>query len=130
MELKTSANINDSKKLKELIETAQEVQQSGISQNVEYYDGFYLTQTEKELREYENSYHNMINDIYIENSYGEEFYITNKVNINDHIYEIMNESKLSYSNIFDMTTYNCTDTITLHFTYNSEEYSIYLKCSE
>lgn len=129
MELKTLANINDSKKLKELIEKAKQEQESNSFEQSEFYDGDFMTKIERELNESGNFIHNYIDNIYIENAYGSKFYITNKVNVNEHIYKLVNGSNLLYSNIFDMTTYNCTNSITLHFTYNSENYSINLNCS-
>lgn len=130
MELKTSANINDSKKLKELIEEAIQEQESNSFEQSEFYDGDFMTKIEKELNESGDFIHNYINNIYIENAYGEKFYITNNVNSNKYYSRTLDDYNILYTNTLDMTTYNCTNFVTLHFTYNSEEYSIYLKCSD
>ena len=126
IEMKVPTTITDSKKLKELIDKAKNEQLSDSDTISEFYNGFYITNTEKELYNENNRIYNPFNNIYIENSSGEKFYITNNVNTDSTVYRSLKQDYLLYNCIIDMTTYNCTDQITLHFTYNNENYSILL----
>ena len=66
-------------------------------------------------------------DIYVENDNGIRFYVTKNINENGEDYIVKDKQKLIYYNIVDMTIYDCTNEITLHFIYNENEYNIGLK---
>lgn len=121
IEMKLSNDEIDAKKLKELIEKAKSEQQNTESKN--------LNKIENDLYYSKNKLHDLISNVYIENAIGEKFYVTDKVNTNEYILKSQVDNNLIYSNIFDMTTYTCTNTVILHFTYNSEDYNINLKCT-
>lgn len=121
IEMKLSNDEIDAKKLKELIEKAKSEQQNTESKN--------LNKIENELYYSKNKLHDLISNVYIENAIGDKFYVTDKVNTNEYILKSQVDNNLIYSNIFDMTTYTCTNTVILHFTYNSEDYNINLKCT-
>lgn len=122
LEMKVSTDKVDSQKLKELIEKAK----NESNEITEYYHGFYMSNTEKDLYDENNRIYNSFNNMYLENSFGEKFYITNNINADSNVYRSLEQDYLLYNCTIDMTTYNCTNEITLHFTYNNEEYSISL----
>lgn len=122
LEMKVSTDKVDSQKLKELIEKAK----NESNEITEYYHGFYMSNTEKDLYDENNRIYNSFNNMYLENSFGEKFYITNNINEDSNVYRSLEQDYLLYNCTIDMTTYNCTNEITLHFTYNNEEYAISL----
>lgn len=122
LEMKVSTDKVDSQKLKELIEKAK----NESNEITEYYHGFYMSNTEKDLYDENNRIYNSFNNMYLENSFGEKFYITNNINVDSNVYRSLEQDYLLYNCTIDMTTYNCTNEITLHFTYNNEEYAISL----
>ena len=122
LEMKVSTDKVDSQKLKELIEKAK----NESNEITEYYHGFYMSNTEKDLYDENNRIYNSFNNMYLENSFGEKFYITNNINADSNVYRSLEQDYLLYNCTIDMTTYNCTNEITLHFTYNNEEYAISL----
>lgn len=120
LEMKIPTNKTDSKSLKELIEKAKHES----NEITEPYNGFYMSNTEKELYDENNRVYNLFSNIYIENSVGKTYSITNNSNIDSNVYRSLEQDYLLYNCTIDMTTYNCTNEITLHFTYNNEEYII------
>ena len=120
LEMKVSTDKVDSKKLKELIEKAK----NESNEITEYYHGFYMSNTEKDLYDENNGIYNSFSNMYIKNSSGEKFYITNHINIDSNIYRSLEQDYLLYNCTIDMTIYNCTNEITLYFTYNNKEYTI------
>ena len=120
LEMKVSTDKVDSKKLKELIEKAK----NESNEITEYYHGFYIRNTEKDLNDENNRIYNSFSNMYIKNSSGEKFYITNHINIDSNIYRSLEQDYLLYNCTIDMTIYNCTNEITLYFTYNNKEYTI------
>lgn len=120
LEMKVSTDKVDSKKLKELIEKAK----NESNEITEYYHGFYMGNTEKDLYDENNRIYNSFSNMYIKNSSGEKFYITNHINIDSNIYRSLEQDYLLYNCTIDMTIYNCTNEITLYFTYNNKEYTI------
>lgn len=120
LEMKVSTDKVDSKKLKELIEKAK----NESNEITEYYHGFYMSNTEKDLYDENNRIYNSFSNMYIKNSSGEKFYITNHINIDSNIYRSLEQDYLLYNCTIDMTIYNCTNEITLYFTYNNKEYTI------
>lgn len=122
LEMKVSTDKVDSQKLKELIEKAK----NESNEITEYYHGFYMSNTEKDLYDENNRIYNSFNNMYLENSFGEKFYITNNINVDSNVYRSLEQDYLLYNCTIDMTTHNCTNEITLHFTYNNEEYAISL----
>lgn len=66
-------------------------------------------------------------DIYIENTNKVKFYPTDSVNENEKMLKLEKSETIQYSSIIDMTIYDCTDEITLHFIHNEDEYNIKLK---
>ena len=130
IEMKVPTDEIDAKKLKELIEKAKNEQQSDSNKATNYNYDDYILKTENKLYDIRNNFHNLFSNIYIENSFGKRFYITNNIAINENFNITSNKKIITYSNTFDMTTYNCTSNITLHFNYNSKDYNINLKCSD
>ncbi len=65
-------------------------------------------------------------DVYIENENGIIFGTTDGFNDNEKITYLENQKNIVYFNILDMTIYDCTNKITLHFIYEDEEYNIEL----
>lgn len=120
LEMKVSTDKVDSKKLKELIEKVK----NESNEITEYYHGFYMSNTEKDLYDENNRIYNSFSNMYIKNSSGEKFYITNHINIDSNIYRSLEQDYLLYNCTIDMTIYNCTNEITLYFTYNNKEYTI------
>lgn len=120
LEMKVSTDKVDFKKLKELIEKAK----NESNEITEYYHGFYMSNTEKDLYDENNRIYNSFSNMYIKNSSGEKFYITNHINIDSNIYRSLEQDYLLYNCTIDMTIYNCTNEITLYFTYNNKEYTI------
>lgn len=129
LEMKISNNEVDAKRLKELIEKSKNEQLLNTSPNTEKYNEIYIHKSEEELYVTDDNFHNLFNNIYIENSFGQKFYITDNISTNENFNITSNNKSIIYYNTFDMTAYNCTNTITLHFNYNSKEYSINLICS-
>lgn len=129
LEVKIPDEKVDAKKLKKLIENAKFEQQSNSVQSINCYDDNYMSETENKIYDMRNNFHNIISNIYVENSFGQKFYITDNLATNENFNITSNNKNIIYSNTFDMTSYNCTNNITLHFNYNSKEYSINLICS-
>ena len=115
--------------LKELIDKAKNEQSSNSSQIMDYYDGDYVTKTEKNLYILDEHIYNLFNNIFIKTSLDEKFYTTNNITTNKTFHISPNNTSIIYSNTFDMTSYDYTDIIYLHFTYNSHEYNIKLTAS-
>lgn len=130
IEMKFPSTSADSKKLKELIDKAKNEQSSNSAQIIDSYNSNDISETEKELQNIRNNFHNLISNIYIEDSFGKKFYITNNITTNENFYINSNNSNIIYSNIFDITTYACTTNMILHFNYGSIEYNINLICSK
>lgn len=129
IEMKFPSTLADSKKLKELIDKAKNEQSSNSSQIMDYYDGDYVTKTEKNLYILDEHIYNLFNNIFIKTSLDEKFYTTNNITTNKTFHISPNNTSIIYSNTFDMTSYDYTDIIYLHFTYNSHEYNIKLTAS-
>lgn len=129
IEMKVSNDEVDAKKLKELIENARNEQNYNSVQIIDSYNVNDIVETENKLYNMRNNFHNIISDIYIETSFGQRFYITDNISINENFNITYSNKNIIYSNTIDMTTYNCTSNIKLHFNYNSKEYSINLICS-
>lgn len=123
IEMKMPTDKKTLDKLKELIRNSKN---SYDIQNTEYYDGDYITENEKFIFTENERIYNSFSDIYIENSKGEKFNVTNNTNVDNIIYRSMEKDYILYTCTFDMTTYNCSDNITLHFSYNNKDYSISL----
>lgn len=130
LEMKVSNNEVDAKKLKDLIEKARNEQNYNSVQIIDSYNVNNIVETENKLYNMRNNFHNIISDIYIETSFGQRFYITDNISINENFNITYSNKNIVYSNTIDMTTYNCTSNIKLHFNYNSKEYSINLICSD
>lgn len=120
IEMKVSNDEIDAKKLKELIESAKAEQQNTESNS--------LNKIENELYYSKNKLHGLISNVYIENALGEKFYVTAKVTTDEYITNSQVKDYIIYSNTFDMTTYNYTNMIILHFTYNFKDYVLNLEC--
>lgn len=123
IEMKMPTDKKTLDKLKELIRNSKN---SYDIQNTEYYDGDYITENEKFIFTENERIYNSFSDIYIENSKGEKFNVTNNTDVDNIIYRSMEKDYILYTCTFDMTTYNCSDNITLHFSYNNKDYSISL----
>ena len=130
IQMKLPSTLADSKKLKELIDKAKNEQSSNSSQIMDYYDGDYVTKTEKNLYILDEHIYNLFNNIFIKTSLDEKFYTTNNITTNKTFHISPNNTSIIYSNTFDMTSYDYTDIIYLHFTYNSHEYNIKLTASD
>lgn len=130
LEMKVLNDEIDAKKLKELIEKAINEQNYNSVQVIDSNNGNDIVETENKLYNMRNNFHNIISDIYIETSFGQRFYITDNISINENFNITYSNKNIVYSNTIDMTTYNCTSNIKLHFNYNSKEYSINLICSD
>ena len=127
LEMKVPTDEIDAKKLKELIEKAKNEQQSDSNQATNYnYDGDYVTKTEKNLYTIDEHIYNSFKNVFIKTSLDKKFYPTNNITANETFHIIFNDTSIIYLNTFDMTSYDYTDTIYLHFTYNSHEYNIKL----
>lgn len=124
IEMKVPTDEIDAKKLKELIEKAKNEQA-----NISNMNQFSKTEIEYQIYNKKTSLYNAFEDIYIENSLGKSFYPTNNITTNKTFYISSNNTSFVYLNTFDMTSYDYTDTIYLHFTYNSHEYNIKLGIS-
>lgn len=74
-----------------------------------------------------NESETLISDVYIQNENGEKYYITNNVNENGTINKISEKGLLEYSNTLDLTIYNATNILNLHFKYKGIDYNIELK---
>lgn len=120
IEMKVSNDEIDAKKLTELIESAKAEQQNTESNS--------LNKIENELYYSKNKLHGLISNVYIENALGEKFYVTAKVTTDEYITNSQVKDYIIYSNTFDMTTYNYTNMIILHFTYNFKDYVLNLEC--
>lgn len=123
IEMKMPTDKTTLDKLKELIRNSKN---SYDIQNTEYYDGDYITENEKFIFTENERIYNFFNDIYIENSKGEKFNVTNNTNVDNILYRSIEKDYILYTCTFDMTTYNCSDNITLHFSYDNKDYSISL----
>ena len=121
IEMKTPTDEKSVERLKELIKKSRD---SHDVQNMEYYEGDYISEDEKFIFTENERIYNSFNSIYIENSKGENFSVTNNTNADSSIYRSIEKDYILYTCTFDMTIYNCSDNITLHFNYNNEEYSI------
>lgn len=129
IQMKLSNDEINAKKLKELIEKAKNEHDINSTQTLKSQTEVYIPNSETELYITDNNFHNLFNNIYIENSIGEKFYITNNITTNENFNISSDNKSIIYSNTFDMLTYNCTSNITLHFDYASIEYNINLICS-
>lgn len=130
IEMKLPSTLSDSKKLKELIDKAKREQNSNSSQITDYYDGDYVTKTEKNLYILDEHIYNLFDNLFIKTSLDKQFYATNNISTNKTFHISPNNTSIIYLNTFDMTSYDYTDTIYLHFTYNSHEYNIKLTASD
>ena len=121
IEMKLSNDEIDAKKLKELIEKAknENANLSNVKQNSK-------TETEYQIYNKKSAVYDFFKDIFIENSLGKKFYPTSNITTNKTFYISPNNTGITYLNTFDMTSYDYTDTIYLHFIYNSHEYNIQL----
>lgn len=121
IEMKLSNDEIDAKKLKELIEKAknENANLSNVKQNSK-------TETEYQIYNNKSAVYDFFKDIFIENSLGKKFYPTSNITTNKTFYISPNNTGITYLNTFDMTSYDYTDTIYLHFIYNSHEYNIQL----
>ena len=124
IKINTSDEITKQDNLKNLIEQAIEEKASNTFQTVDINGNTYVTETERKLYMENEYFYNSIRDIYIQNSLSDRFYVTSSVNTISKIYRSQENHYLLYCNTLDMTTYNCTDIVTLHFTYNNTEYNI------
>ena len=86
-----------------------------------------INELRNELLNEKSDTNEVFTDIYIENDNGIRFYVTKNINENGEDYIVKDKQKLIYYNIVDMTIYDCTNEITLHFIYNENEYNIGLK---
>lgn len=129
IEMKIPTDELDAKKLKELIEKAKNEQKFKASQVMGYYDGDYITKTEKNLYTIDEHIYNSLDNMFIKTSLDKKFYPTNNITANETFHIISNNTSIIYLNTFDMTSYDYTDTIYLHFAYNSHEYNIKLGIS-
>ncbi len=125
LEMKVSTDEVDAKKLKELIEKArnEHLNSSNVEQNSK-------TETEYQIYDKKSALYDAFKDIFIENSLGKKFYSTNNITTNKTFHISPNNTSIIYLNTFDMTSYDYTDIIYLHFTYNSHEYNIQLTVSD
>ncbi len=122
LEMKIPTSETEIEDLKELIRNTKNSKNSYDTQNTEYYNGDYITENERYIYTEIKRIYNSISNIYIKNSKGEKFNITNNTNANDKIYRSIEKDYILYTCTFDMTIYNCSDNISLHFDYNNEEY--------
>lgn len=129
LEMKIPNEEIDAKKLRELIEKAKSEQQANSIQTTNYYDSDYVTDTEEKLYMQDEHLYNSFNNIFIQTTSGKKFHTTNNITTNETFHISSNNTSIIYLNTFDMTSYDYTDTIYLHFTYNSHEYNIKLGIS-
>ena len=130
LEMKIPNDEVDAKKLKELIEKAKNEQHSNSSYAMSYYDDDYVTDTEKNLYIQDKHLYYSFDNLFIKTSLDKKFYTTNNVTTNETFHISPNNTSIIYSNTFDMTSYDYTDTVYLHFTYNSHDYNIELTISD
>ena len=126
IEMKIPTNEVDAKELKDLIDKAKNEQNSNSSQIMDYYNGIQVTKTEKNLYLLDEHLYNLFDDLFIKTSLDKKFYATNDITTNKNFRISSNNTSIIYLNTFDMTSYDYTDTIYLHFIYNSHEYNIQL----
>lgn len=85
------------------------------------------TETEKKLLEIIDKKDELfINNIYIENENGEQFYPSNASLEDSGSYNIDNE-KICYWNTFNLTNNNLTENLILHMRYNNEDFILRLQ---
>ena len=58
-----------------------------------------------------------LKNIYIENENGKKFYITESTSENGVVDRTSNENYFTYSDTFDITKYDITNILTIHFQY-------------
>lgn len=116
--LKLELEINNASD-KNLIEKLDEIE--GLAKNNIKND---KNDSYKEITSEIGELYKIFKDVYIENENGIKFSITNSVNENRQTIE--RENKIIYNDTLDMTIYDCTSKIILHFIYEDEEYNIEL----
>ena len=65
--------------------------------------------------------------IYIENEYGKKFYITESTSENGIIDRTSDENYFTYSDTFDITKYDITNILTIHFQYKGIDKAIIIE---
>ena len=96
------------------------------NENCENEEHYYVGEvTEQFMREYDERTEPLKN-IYIENENGEKFYITESTSENGVVDRTSSEDYFTYTDTFDITKYNITDELYLHFIYNNNEFIIEL----
>lgn len=81
--------------------------------------------TEQFMREYDERTEPLKN-IYIENEDGEKFYITESTSENGVVDRTSSENYFTYEDTFDITKYDVTDKLYIHFIYKNQEMVIEL----
>ncbi len=115
--------ISNEKNLQKILD---EIEKQATNENLNESKSYTNELITKLINESDDTY-KIFKDIYIENSNGTKFYVTNSLNENGEEYIVKDENKIIYYNIVDMTLYDYTDEIKIHFIYNEKEYNIKLK---
>lgn len=74
-----------------------------------------------------NQLYKVFTDIYIENEKGQRFYITESTSEDGIIDRTSNENYFTYSDTFDITKYDITENLKIHFKYKNENKIIEIK---
>ena len=109
-------NNNDSKKMKDILENLEE-----------------NPKNEKLQEEYFEIYNQLFypfRNIYIENSKGIKFSVTDSDTLHGKVERPENKKIINYRDVLDLTIYDCTPKMKLHFIYNDKEYNITLITQE
>ncbi|MCI9038871.1 MAG: DUF4179 domain-containing protein [Clostridia bacterium] len=109
----------------EILRILKELEKENSSNEVaktEEYEGHLVSKAYKEYMMLINP----INNVYIENSNKERFYITKNTSANGELLGEEKDGILKYTDTLDLTIYDSTDTLTLHFEYNKKQYDIRL----
>lgn len=114
---------NDSSKLTEFERILDEYYSGN---NVEQYNSEEISEIEKAYSDELDRLYTTIKDLYVENSNGEKFYITNGVNLHGEVLRPYNENIVKYSDVLDLTTYKASQELVLHFIYKNTLYNLKL----
>lgn len=102
---------------KKYIELSQEYDKAKEENNLNS-----VQELENKLQLLQSSLLNTINNVYIKNSNNEIFKISNSETIHSNIFRPKDDNYLKYSDILELTLYDATNNLQLHFTYNNKEY--------
>ncbi len=126
----TGTNLKLKLKLREktnegLIENLDEIEEIAKNNNINDIGANEKNLHEAIISEIGNAYE-IFKDVYIKNENGIIFGTTESFNENEKLNYSKDQESIIYDNILDMTIYDCTSKIILHFIYENEEYNIEL----